>query len=131
MTRADVAAMLRAAQMHHINEHVTGMLLQAGDTFLHYFEGPKAKVQPVADRLKNDSRFAGVVTLAEGPLTRRLYPHWSLAFQEITGPTTRLGALNGMLERALTSDPDELRAAAGSEALLHRLWTEYAAGLPR
>lgn len=131
MTRADIAAMLRSAQMNHLNQHITGLLLQVGDRFLHYLEGPKARIQETTAQLKADPRFTGLVVLNEGAIERRLYPHWSLAFQDVSLPSTRLGALNGALERAMSSDPVALAEGGAHAALLQRFWSEFAATLPR
>lgn len=130
MTRADLAALLRLARMHNVNEDLTGILLLVGDEYIQYLEGPKAAVRAMKDRVTADPRHHAVRTLQDGPITERLFASWALAFQEFNGEALREHAVRGLLDRLTLAVPEGTAPADGHHEVLRRFWADCAASVP-
>lgn len=74
---------------------VTGVLLQDGQRFLQYIEGPPDGIDSVYERILQAGSHVDIVELARGRLGQRQFPYWSM--------------------RALPVDALKLRQLAGSD----------------
>lgn len=62
---------------------VTGVLLFDGGRFLQYLEGPDDGVRAVYERIRSSDRHANLVELADGRVTKRLFPYWRMEWLPI------------------------------------------------
>ncbi len=130
MTRADIAALLRESQMRNVNRHVTGLLLRVDDRFLQYFEGPQAAVTELWSHILSDGRHKDPQCRYMAPTPQRLFAHWTMAFNDLSGQPMRLGPENGLLQRVLREDPPP-DGQGQEDDIFHRFWADCAASLPR
>lgn len=130
MTRADLAALLRLARMHNVNDNLTGILLLVGDEYIQYLEGPQEAVQSMMGRIADDPRHQGVRKLQEGPIRERLFASWAMAFQEFNGTASREHAVQSLLERLSQALPAGAAPATGHHEPLRRFWADCAASVP-
>lgn len=60
--------------------HVTGLLLYHSGSILQVLEGPKSGVQRIYDSITQDTRHTNIKIVHSGPVTRREFKEWSMAF---------------------------------------------------
>lgn len=80
----DAALQELLALSRNANAHfsITGMLLYFPDSFIQLIEGPKAHLEQLYKNIQQDKRHFRVTTLREGPITRRFFPDWAMAFEQ-------------------------------------------------
>ena len=59
---------------------ITGILLYCSGQVLQVLEGERAAVAQLYGLIERDQRHCAVVKLADGPVSRREFPEWSMAF---------------------------------------------------
>jgi Sensors of blue-light using FAD len=129
MTRADVVALLREAQMRNMNRSISGVMLRIDQRFLHYFEGPVSAVDHLAEQIRQDTRHFDFKPLYQEPISKRLFERWSMAFSELSSPSNWPGTDPSLLQRVLDETPPaDGRGTAGD--VFHRFWAECAATVP-
>lgn len=129
MTRADVAALLRDAQMRNLNRNITGLLLQIDNKFVQYLEGPKEAVLDLKDRIAADTRHRAFELLFEGPIRERLFHDSSMAFSDLSGPSLQDSRRSSLLQQVLEQPPPEDRRGRTND-VFHRFWARCAQSLP-
>lgn len=129
MTRADVATLLRDAQMRNINRNITGLLLQIDNRFVQYLEGPKEAVVDLRERIQADPRHHEFELLFEGPIKERLFHDASMAFSDLSGPTLRESQRSSLLQQVLEQPPPVDRRGRTND-VFHRFWARCAQSLP-
>lgn len=129
MTRADVVALLREAQMRNMNRNVSGALLRIDQRFLHYVEGPVSAVEHLAQQIRQDVRHFDFQPLYQEPINKRLFERWSLAFSELSSSSMWPGAEPQLLQRVLDDTPPT-DGRGNTNDVFHRFWAEYAATVP-
>jgi predicted signal transduction protein with EAL and GGDEF domain len=75
-----VGAILAASQRNNARVGVTGALMFTDGFFAQVLEGSLTAVEQVFERIQLDDRHAEVQLLSFGPVERRLFPNWSMAF---------------------------------------------------
>jgi hypothetical protein len=89
---------------------VTGLLLYMDGNFIQALEGEKEEVLSTHERIANDPRHRGLITLLQGDIEKRDFGDWSMGFRSLdkdSGPA--LDGYNDFLARS--SDPNEQRNA--------------------
>jgi hypothetical protein len=129
MTRADVATLLRDAQMRNMNLNITGLLLHIDNKFIQYVEGPKEALSPLIERILADPRHHQVELLFEGPLKERLFADWSMAFGDLSGQLARRDGQGSLLQQVLVQ-PAPADRKGRSNDVFHRFWAGCAHSLP-
>lgn len=130
MTRADISLLLRDAQMRNMNLDVTGLLLQVDNRFIQYLEGPKEVVVPLLRRIQLDPRHHRFELLFEGPVARRLFHEWSMAFSDF-GASELVGNGRGALLQQVLEQPLQAEdRPVPADHVLHRFWVHCAQSLP-
>ncbi|WP_400191456.1 BLUF domain-containing protein [Hymenobacter sp. B81] len=84
-TPADLTFLLEQARANNYRLGITGLLLYGHDSFVQVLEGEEAAVQLIYGRIRADHRHTRVMTLADGPIPRRLFADWSMGFQPLSG----------------------------------------------
>ncbi|NVO30382.1 BLUF domain-containing protein [Hymenobacter lapidiphilus] len=69
-------------KFRHYNHQVgiTGILLYCNGQVLQVLEGERTVVEQLYSRIEHDPRHGNVVKLADGPVSWREFPEWSMAF---------------------------------------------------
>ncbi len=85
LTQDDVLAIFESSKRNNEQRNITGILVHGDNKFLQIIEGEKPVVEALYARLLNDARHGNVVKLAEGKLTKRFFPNWSMGLQAVDG----------------------------------------------
>ncbi|HEX2801988.1 MAG TPA: BLUF domain-containing protein [Phenylobacterium sp.] len=112
---ADVAAITEVARARNAELAVTGALISTRANFAQMLEGPVSAIEALMDSIGRDPRHREVRVVATGPIARRQFATWGLAY---AGPSTYVAAA---LEPLLAED-----ASAYDIRLLMRLMREFA-----
>jgi hypothetical protein len=129
MTRADIAQLLRGAQMRNMNLDITGLLLQVDNRFIQYLEGPREAVTGLLRRIQQDPRHHHFEQLFEGPVAVRLFQDWSMAFSDF-GASEFVGNGRGALLQQVLEQPLPADRPVPADHVLHRFWVHCAQSMP-
>ena len=77
---AEVARILSTSQVNNRRAGVTGALLFGADCFAQALEGPVDDVTATFERIQCDPRHRDTVILQAGPVERREFGGWSMAY---------------------------------------------------
>ena len=78
---ADLVALLEAARDNNARLGVTGVLVYGDERFVQVLEGEDEAVHEVFSHIATDRRHYAVQILADEPIVRRAYAHWSMGFR--------------------------------------------------
>ncbi len=86
----EVRGILDASRRNNQRSGVTGGLLFSVGCFAQVLEGPTEAVQEAFERIQCDERHSDVTVLEAGPIAKRDFPDWSMAFsgaqETVDGP---------------------------------------------
>lgn len=111
-TDAALNALLQKARLRNQQARLSGLLIYCEEQFLQVLEGTEPALSDLYARIQADPRHHHVRTLAYGPIRRRAFPDWRMAF--LKTDATSLEYVTGAMPLAaapgLTAHPsDELR----------------------
>jgi len=98
---ADVREILAVSRVNNARDGVTGGLLFSEGCFAQVLEGPQDAVEAAFERIQCDARHSEVVVLQNGPIPKRDFPDWSMAFagaDAVSSPLAKVtfaGAFSG------------------------------------
>ena len=72
--------LLRKARLHNERTRIGGLLLYANGEFMQVLEGPEPALSQLYARIQADPRHFAVRTLAYGPIAKRAFPDWRMAY---------------------------------------------------
>ncbi len=81
----DLDRLLASARRHNQRRGVTGVMLFSGGHFAQLLEGPAQALRETMVFIDADTRHTAVTRLVEGPIARRRFDNWSMAFFEAPG----------------------------------------------
>ena len=73
-------SLLQSARDENEQLGITGMLLYQDGNFMQMLEGKKQTVLGLYEKLKNDNRHKGILTILTGDIDERNYEDWSMGF---------------------------------------------------
>jgi len=88
---AEVRGILAISRVNNARDGVTGGLLFSKGCFAQVLEGPLDAVGAAFERIQCDARHCDVVVLQSGPITKRDFPDWSMAFAGADAASSPLG----------------------------------------
>lgn len=65
-------------------QEITGLLLYSYGQFLQYIEGNVQSIDKLVKKIEKDRRHHSMVVLETGTLAERLFPDWSMSFEDIS-----------------------------------------------
>ena len=80
-TFAQLTEILAVARRNNARDGISGMLLQAGETFFQVIEGPPPAVGACLGRIRMDRRHVGMHMMLDRVSEERLFPEWSMGFR--------------------------------------------------
>lgn len=98
----DLAHLLAQARTRNTAADVTGMLLYHDGNFMQLLEGGEKQVRETYERIKEDPRHTGIITLIQAPTSERICGDWSMGLRSISSEEvgTSNGGLNGFLKES-------------------------------
>lgn len=106
-------SILVSARRNNLRDGVTGLLLHHDGNFLQALEGEGGNLAMTLARIEADPRHTGILTLHRGPILKRGFSEWSMAYRRVHALTGVQGfiALTGeSLAPLLGTDVDQVVA---------------------
>ncbi|MFD2571906.1 BLUF domain-containing protein [Spirosoma soli] len=80
----DLLTILQQSRQNNLKHGITGVMLYVRGSILQVLEGEKEAVETLYKRIKQDKRHKEVIMVLNRPITQRLFPTWSMAYETIT-----------------------------------------------
>lgn len=84
-TTAELHALLQKSREANLKHGITGMLLYNAGSFMQAIEGPRDSVYQLYRNIQRDGTHNMVTTLIDQPIEQRVFPEWSMGFNDLTG----------------------------------------------
>lgn len=82
----DIYQLVGNAQQRNREDGISGIMLYNGSNFLQLIEGEAGALNNCFDRILNDPRHSGIVTLRNDPVSVREFPEWSMRYSLVEQP---------------------------------------------
>jgi Sensors of blue-light using FAD len=119
VTSEVIDAILAAAREFNERNDITGLLLFRRGTFMQCLEGNRDVVLELYGRIRKDSRHSNVTTLGEMGIVRRIFPDWSMAFEQAGSTESRRGPTYEEVLTALGTPGSDTDSQALLRSFLH------------
>ena len=83
MNKEELEAIHQTAAQKNRGIGVTGFLFYSNGSFLQFLEGEEAQVQALVQRIRLDPRHTGFLEVDSGEQAGRLFPDWTMGFQNM------------------------------------------------
>jgi hypothetical protein len=90
LAKAELEAILEAAQRNNAKRSLTGFLIFDGHHFIQLLEGTEHDVQNTYKKIAGDGRHTSVEPLLQDMKPTRSLSNWAMAYTQIDGDGTRL-----------------------------------------
>jgi hypothetical protein len=81
---ADLLALLETSRRNNTAADITGMLLYRDGNFIQVLEGKAPAVTATHERIAQDTRHDGLITLLKAPIAQRSFGDWSMGFRNLS-----------------------------------------------
>ena len=98
MAEADLVAILNTSRDNNQSKNITGMLIYSDGTYIQVLEGEEQDVEEVYQKIIKDPRHKSIIKLADGQLTKRNFPDWTMGFIAVN--QKELAELDGYINPA-------------------------------
>lgn len=88
-SRSELEDLLATSRDNNARAGITGMLLYKDGNFMQVLEGEEGAVRALYDKIGDDPRHRGEITLREGFTEERQFPDWSMGFRDLQSPEAR------------------------------------------
>jgi hypothetical protein len=88
-SRPDLEDLLATSRKNNAELGITGMLLYKDGNFMQVLEGEEEPVRALYDKIGDDPRHRGEITLREGFAEGRQFPDWSMGFRDLESREVR------------------------------------------
>lgn len=88
-TPARLQKLVEQSRANNARDGITGLLVFRDGNFMQILEGPQPAVERLFRKIKADERHYAIVTLNEGPITKRNFPDGSMEFRNLRDPSVR------------------------------------------
>jgi len=119
MSDAQVADLLSQARRKNDVQNITGMLIRHDGCFLQAIEGEVTVIDTLYHKIRHDPRHTDVETLADEPISERVFHKWTMGFRNMSAGEIRniarlaeLSADDPLLVRISAPEADALLSEA-------------------
>lgn len=109
----EVDAIVTVSRIRNAEQGVTGALVFTEERFAQTLEGPATSVRAIMESILGDSRHTNIVMIHDGPIARRRFSRWSLAYRRY------LSSLDALIRAA--EYEAQLASGRGLEELLDEM----------
>ncbi len=92
-SEGEIVEILRTSRKRNQLANITGLLAYKEGSFLQILEGPQAALTETLERISQDQRHSGMITLAKREIKERIFSEWSMAYQEMAAFSPEEAAL--------------------------------------
>lgn len=89
LSRSELEDLLATSRDNNARAGITGMLLYKDGNFMQVLEGEEGAVRALYDKIGDDPRHRGEITLREGLTEERQLADWSMGFGDLQSPEAR------------------------------------------
>lgn len=82
-SKDELLRLLATSRKNNERLGITGMLLYKDGNFMQVLEGEEQTVRTLHNKIKNDPRHRGMLTILQGESNQREYPEWSMGFRDL------------------------------------------------
>lgn len=90
MSSEELVKLLTVSRNNNSRLGITGMLLHKDGNFIQAIEGPEDEVKKLLNKISQDTRHRGIITLIEGYSETRQFNDWSMGFRELNSAEAKL-----------------------------------------
>ena len=108
----DVIGILKQSESNNAARGITGVLLYDGEHFLQVLEGEARVVWDTYADILADPRHRNVRTVHEGPIARRMFSRWGMAYRRIDTDSDILEVARRQLVEGRAVSPDIVNVGA-------------------
>ena len=112
LTDRDIIDILESSQENNEELCLTGVLFYDGRHFLQVLEGPNRSAWKIYSEILADPRHRNVVTIHEGPIHKRAFNQWGMAYRRIDPDSEILRLAREQLEEGEAVDPSIIHVGA-------------------
>lgn len=80
---SDIQDILRFSRESNEKKGITGLLLFKDGNFMQVLEGDAQVIDDLHDKISNDTRHTGIITLLRQPIQSRSFSDWKMGFKDI------------------------------------------------
>lgn len=84
--KQDLIALLSKSRQNNTRAGITGLLLYKDGNFMQALEGEEEAVRATHDRIRQDPRHRGLITLLQSPIEGRRFGEWAMGFRDLKSP---------------------------------------------
>lgn len=77
----ELNSLLTKSRAYNNSNEITGILLHIDGDFIQVLEGNENAVSELFDKIKNDHRHKGVITVIQGNVEKRQFSDWSMGYK--------------------------------------------------
>jgi Sensors of blue-light using FAD len=89
LSRSDLEDLLATSRENNARAGITGMLLYKDGNFMQVLEGEEEAVRALYEKIGEDPRHRGEITLREDSTEGRQFPGWSMGFRDLQSREAR------------------------------------------
>ena len=108
----DVIGIIQQSESNNAERGITGVLLYDGEHFLQVLEGEARTVWDTYADILADPRHSNVRTVHEGPIARRMFDRWGMAYRRIDTDSDILEIARRQLVEGRAVSPDLVNVGA-------------------
>ena len=82
--KQEVLDILQASRRNNARLRITGILLYQDGNFMQVLEGTEQDLSELMHSIERDQRHRGVIVLLKKAIRERQFPHWSMAFKDLS-----------------------------------------------
>jgi hypothetical protein len=99
----ELRELLEQCNADNRRREVTGMLLYRGGNFMQVLEGEESTVRSVHQKINEDVRHTGLITLLGRSVDTREFPTWSMGFKDLGSDLDNPEGYSEFLSQPLTA----------------------------
>ena len=89
LTKDALLEILDHSRKNNARLEVTGLLLYRDGNVMQVLEGAREAVQPLFEKIAQDPRHTGIITLMQGMVPAREFSEWAMGFRDLRSPELR------------------------------------------
>ena len=116
----ELIELLEHSRVNNHQKDITGMLLYKDGNFMQFLEGPKEHVLATMEKIKQDPRHRGIITLLQQEHDSREFTEWAMGFKKLESEANlNVPGYSEFLDLPLTSEQFLLQPSKTLRLLLN------------
>ena len=105
LSKEAILNLLNRSRENNAKLGITGLLLYKDGNFMQVIEGSEEAINKLVEKIYDDPRHHGIITLLNGYKEHREFPDWSMGFRDLNSPEIKsLPGFSEFLNTPLTGE---------------------------